>query len=268
MRTVAMPLALVALLVFACSTAQSSNPVAGSAAPEESPPMAVAEAAAPVEDAQKSEPVLVELFTSQGCSSCPPADELLRVINERTDVEVIALSFHVDYWDYIGWRDPFSSRAATKRQQAYAAQISQGRAYTPQLVVDGRAHVVGSNRSDAFAAIEKASARPSSGLRLNARLLGVKDGKLQVDLKAVGSLKGKRLLLAVYESGLMTKVVRGENAGRKIRNDYVVRQLTTVKTGVSSLSLDPSWNTKNLGIVAFAQDKQTLRIEAALREAL
>lgn len=262
-----MPPALIALLLFACSTVPGSGPIESSSSPGQSQSMQVAEAEAPAKTRESSEPVLVELFTSQGCSSCPPADELLRVINERTDVEVIALSFHVDYWDYIGWRDPFSSKAATQRQQAYAARISQGRAYTPQLVVDGRAHVLGSNRGDALAAIEKASVRPSSGLRINAELLGVKDGHLQLDLKTVGSLRGKRLLVAVYESGLMTKVRRGENAGRKIRNDYVVRRLTAVKTGVSTLSLDPGWNTKNLGIVAFAQDEKTLRIEAVQRQA-
>lgn len=266
-----MPLWSIALLLFACSTAQSSSPVGSSAAPGESQKTPVVEAAptvSPTQARDKGEPVLVELFTSQGCSSCPPADELLRVLDQRTDVDVIALSFHVDYWDYIGWRDPFSSKAATKRQQAYAAQISQGRAYTPQLVIDGRAHVLGSNKSDALRAIEKASQRRRSGLRLTTRFLEAKEGEIRVELEAVGPLKGKLLFLAVYESGLMTKVRRGENSGRKIRNDYVVRQLRSVKPGVSSLALSPKWDAKNLGIVAFAQDKKTLRIEAVERQAL
>jgi hypothetical protein len=230
--------------------------------------MLVAEAKATPSTVGKQEPVLVELFTSQGCSSCPPADALLRDIDDRTEVDVIALSFHVDYWDYIGWRDPYSSREATKRQQAYAAKISQGRAYTPQLVVDGRAHVLGSNARDAVAAIERASKRPASGLSLSTHLASKKSRQWQVELEASGPLEGKRLYLAIYESGLTTKVVRGENAGRNIHNDYVVRRLVPVKTGLTTLALDASWDEGKLGIVAFAQDKKTLRIEAVHRSAL
>jgi hypothetical protein len=214
---------------------------------------------------QQEEPVLVELFTSQGCSSCPPADKLLRSINERTDVEVIALSFHVDYWDYIGWRDPYSSKQATRRQQAYAAQIAQGRAYTPQLVVDGQAHVLGSNARDAVSAIEGAHKRPSSGVRLATSVLRKDKKSVRLDLGVQGKVSGKRLYLALYESGLVTKVRRGENAGRKIRNDYVVRHLVEVKTGESTITLDPSWDAEQLGVVAFAQDKKTLRIDAVHR---
>jgi hypothetical protein len=214
------------------------------------------------------EPVLVELFTSQGCSSCPPADELLRTIDERTDVDVIALSFHVDYWDYIGWRDPYSSPQATRRQQAYAAQISQGRAYTPQLVIDGQAHVLGSNVRDAVSAIEGAHKRASSGVDLATRVVDKSATSVRLNLRVEGAAGGKRLYLALYESGLTTKIRRGENAGRKIRNDYVVRHLVEVEAGESTIALDPSWNAKQLGVVAFAQDKKTLRIDAVHRQTL
>ncbi len=213
----------------------------------------------------RSDPVLVELFTSQGCSSCPPADELLRDIDERTDVDVIALSFHVDYWNYIGWRDPYSSKAATKRQQAYAAKISQGRAYTPQLVIDGRAHVLGSSAAEALSAIEAASQRSSTGVRLATTIKQQGSESLHVHVEAEGLGARDNLFLVIYESGLLTKVMRGENRGRKIRNDYVVRHFMQVQPGPRLLKLDADWNREHLGVVVFAQDSQSLHIEAVHR---
>src|SRR5258707_8836135 len=108
--------------------------------------------------AAETSPVVVELFTSQGCSSCPPADSLLGELSKRSDV--LALGFHVDYWDYIGWKDPYASKLATKRQHDYAAALRLHMVYTPQMVVDGRTDVVGSERGDVAAAIGKAAAQP------------------------------------------------------------------------------------------------------------
>src|SRR5215831_8685962 len=104
-------------------------------------------------------PVVVELFTSQGCSSCPPADALLGELSKRSDV--LALGFHVDYWDYIGWKDPYASKLATKRQRQYAESFKLSFVYTPQMIINGDAESVGSDRAGVEAAVEKAKTRPA-----------------------------------------------------------------------------------------------------------
>ncbi len=113
--------------------------------------------------ADERTPVVVELFTSQGCSSCPPADAFLGELARREDV--LALGFHVDYWNYIGWRDPFSSPSHSQRQQDYARRFGENRVYTPQMVVDGRAEFPGGKRGTAFAEIERAARRPKAEAR-------------------------------------------------------------------------------------------------------
>src|SRR6266545_881299 len=113
--------------------------------------------------------VVVELFTSQGCSSCPPADRLLTRLPGSIDgVLVLPLAFHVDYWDDLGWRDPFSSADWTARQKRYAAAIAGGHVYTPQLVVQGREDMVGSDRGAVEDAIRRAAARPPGGATISA----------------------------------------------------------------------------------------------------
>jgi hypothetical protein len=262
--------ALIAILLVACSTSTSSSPAPTSAAAEnwgseetgsaDTERLSI-EAAA--EDGPR--PILVELFTSQGCSSCPPADELLRTINESTDVDVVALSFHVDYWDYIGWRDPFSLPAASKRQRAYAARLAAGRSYTPQLVVHGRAEMVGSRAKAARAAIAAVSKQSDSQVKLAASVSASGSKQVNVDIVADGLAKNDELYAVIYESDLATKVTRGENRGRKIKNDYVVRSLERVEPGRSVLDIKADWQAKNLGVVIFAQDKRTLQIQAVRR---
>ncbi|MEM7051323.1 MAG: DUF1223 domain-containing protein [Acidobacteriota bacterium] len=169
-------------------------------------------------------PVLVELFTSQGCSSCPPADRLLRQLAADPDLaaRLVPLAFHVDYWNDLGWRDPFSKRRWTERQVAYDGSLGVGTLYTPQLVVAGREHVVGSHEGEVRRALEEALARPAVG-RLEARLesgTGHARVTLERPLEAAAEL-----WLAEIESGFATDVPRGENADRQLRNDYVVRHL-------------------------------------------
>ncbi|MBZ0234496.1 MAG: DUF1223 domain-containing protein, partial [Deltaproteobacteria bacterium] len=149
--------------------------------------------------------IVVELFTSQGCSSCPPADRLLTalVAGERTR-PVIALAFHVDYWNDLGWRDPFSSPLATARQEAYARTLDRG-LYTPQLVVNGRAHAVGSRRADVERAL--AAAVPVPAMAASVDLVG---DSVVVRADAPG---GTHALLAVFEDDLATDVPAGENRG-------------------------------------------------------
>lgn len=215
--------------------------------------------------------VLIELFTSQGCSSCPPADQLLSELSRHDDV--IPLSFHVDYWNSLGWRDPFSAAAFTERQRRYVRQLDAYSAYTPMLVVDGMDHCVGSQRDQVNALIEAARQRPRQiELSLAAK---VKDSRLLVELNAAllkpsdGPLE---VWLAVAESGLETAVGRGENRSRKLRNDHVVRRLErlgAVAAKTTNLSgewpLDSSWRRENLEVVAFVADPTSGAIGGATR---
>jgi hypothetical protein len=165
-------------------------------------------------------PIVVELFTSEGCSSCPPADALLAELAKRPDV--LALSFHVDYWDRLGWKDPFSSAAATRRQQDYAALLGIGSVYTPQIVVDGHWQAVGSDRGEvahALAAASNAAMAVPVELKLAA-------GHAQVELGA-GNAAG-RVLLVGFDRRHSDRVRAGENDGRTLVHVDVVRSFVAI----------------------------------------
>ncbi len=165
--------------------------------------------------------MVLELFTSQGCSSCPPADALLAALAGTRD-DVLALDFHVDYWNYLSWRDPFSSAANTQRQRRYAAALGT-EIYTPQLVVDGQYQAVGSDRAAVMAAI--ATARPAI-LPGPALSFAPNDTGLTVDVGA-GEGAGDVLLIG-FDAQHVTEVGSGENAGRVLREVNVVRSMTLV----------------------------------------
>ena len=168
--------------------------------------------------------VLVELFTSQGCNLCPPADALLEELNGRSDV--IGLSLHVDYWDYIGWKDPFGSPANTARQQRYAESLNLRYVFTPQMIVDGRATVIGSRRDEVLAAIDSAAGQDKP---LEIRLVTEGGGKLVIPAGQAPEA-GATIWLALYDAAQETEVKRGENAGRKLRTVNVVRDLERIGT--------------------------------------
>lgn len=225
-----------------------------------------------VAGAGDGEPVLVELFTSQGCSSCPPADRLLSRLAGEDDV--IPLAYHVDYWNYIGWQDPFSKSAWSERQRSYARSLGHGRVYTPQLVVDGASDCVGSDADAVERQIAEARRRGSRA-RLTLDLsAGAGSSRIQADLKATVS-PGSPLELkaAIFENGLETAVSRGENARRTLHNDFVVRRLErwgTLEAGATSWSsgrreivLEPEWNVDRLGVAVFAQDPERRTIHGA-----
>jgi hypothetical protein len=167
-------------------------------------------------------PWAIELFTSQGCSSCPPADAYLGVLAKRPDI--VALSFHVDYWDYIGWKDAFATRATTDRQRAYARVLKQRYVYTPEMVVDGIGHDTGRER----AGIEKllAEAQRRSPRRATPELSRTSDGALTVKLAAF-PLEGlpADVTLAIYDRRHSTPIASGENQGRMLDNFNIVRRL-------------------------------------------
>ena len=171
-------------------------------------------------EAQTS-PTLVELFTSQGCSSCPPADAFAAELAKRDDV--IALSMHVTYWDYIGWTDPFGSEAATNRQKAYGRRLNRGMIYTPQMVIDGTYEEVGSNRMAVKRAIAKASSAPGLAIEL-----ALDDDDLVVSIPGAQFDGAATVWLARYDAERVTEIPRGENSGRRLRNVNVVRDLREI----------------------------------------
>jgi hypothetical protein len=169
-------------------------------------------------------PVIVELFTSQGCSSCPPADAFLGKLAQRRDV--IALAFHVDYWDYIGWKDPFASPDFTKRQRGYAGALGLRSVYTPQMVVDGRADVVGSQHHRVEELILKSRSVPKLAVTLEPAAAG----KARLILPEARLERPATVLLVIYDREERTAVKRGENAGRDLREYNIVRALREIAT--------------------------------------
>ena len=260
----------------ACIPVVVALAAAGGAAPAPAP-----DDAAPASPA----PVIVELFTSQGCSSCPPADDLLRSLARNQPVPgaaIIPLSEHVDYWDRLGWRDPFSSPRFTARQKSYASALDAATIYTPQMVVDGQAGLVGSRGVEARAAIREASGRPKVPVRIyvdsrpRSRVVEVTarvgPDPLAVAAEALGAW------LAITESGLETDVRAGENRFRRLHHTGVVRHLERLDTLTAQaaadgrsvrarLRLDAAW-TRELHAVVFLQERESLRIVGAARAAL
>ena len=166
--------------------------------------------------------VVVELFTSQGCSSCPPADAFLHDLSQRNDV--IALSFHVDYWNYLGWADPFSSPDATARQRSYRAALGLRYVYTPQMVVGGTAQAVGSNREDVLKAIAQRDAGTTPRLRI--AMSNPKPGAATIVVGAGPKPKQPATVwVFMYDRSHVTEIARGENEGVKLTNTNVVRAI-------------------------------------------
>lgn len=173
----------------------------------------------------KRQPILVELYTSQGCSSCPPADQILGQVKEREDV--VALSFNVDYWDYIGWRDTLAKRENTLRQQAYEKVLSSHRVYTPQMVVDGVRDVVGNQRKDVLDAIARRAAEVAG--KRAALTLSQSGDTVEVRIAALAGVKQPATVwLAHTLSARTVNIANGENSGRTITYHNVVRDFAAV----------------------------------------
>ncbi len=204
---------------------------------------------------------MVELFTSQGCSSCPPADRVLAKLAHDGGANgraVLPLSFHVDYWNDLGWTNPFSLPAWTERQRHYADALGDRRVYTPELVVAGGAGMVGSQAGAVERAI--ADAPPQATVTASARW-----SPTAVVVSATAPADAD-VVVAVFERERSTAVPRGENGGETLDDVHVVRRLDRVAaagtTGAVTVSLDPAWN--DVGAVAFAQ-RRDLRITGATR---
>jgi len=217
-------------------------------------------------------PVVVELFTSEGCSSCPPADQLLADLVKRQPVPgalVIALSEHVDYWDNLGWKDPFSSASFTRRQSGYATLAGHGDVYTPQMVINGGEAVVGSDREAVLAAIRRAVAKPAAPVSIE--LAWKNTGDVETTIAAHSAGSGEQVFLAITEDGLASSVKSGENAGHTLGHTGVTRRLIrlgSLKTDGSfhdarHIELDAAWHKAQLHFVVFIQRGESGAILAA-----
>jgi hypothetical protein len=225
-------------------------------------------------------PVVVELFTSEGCSSCPPADALLARLAEEQlpgNVQLIALEEHVDYWNSLSWTDPFSSRDFTSRQYVYAGALGNGNPYTPQMVVDGTVEFVGSQSQKARETILKAASKTKIPVMLaqnnpngtDAGNFSVKVGKLE------GTSRGDvaEVWLAITETGLHSAVTGGENAGEDVHHAALVRSVRRIGeakadsetsfAGDERIPLQKEWKRENLRAVLFVQGKKSRRILGA-----
>lgn len=234
--------------------------------------------AAPAEQTGGRSIVVVELFTSEGCSSCPPADVVLADLARPgavDGVEVIALGLHVDYWNRLGWTDPFSSPDFSSRQRNYAKILGRDQIYTPQMIVDGSDEFVGSDRGKARDAITRAAAKPKGtiSLELSPVAKEAKSIDCRISVAGLAANASAQVLLAVTEDGLSTDVPRGENAGANLHHSAVVRSLrevATIKPGDASpfaakttIDLNPAWRLDHLKVAVFAQDPQSGKVLAA-----
>jgi hypothetical protein len=225
-------------------------------------------------------PVLVELFTSEGCSSCPPADALLATLYKDQPVEgadVIALEEHVDYWDELGWRDPFSSPEWTRRQREYAAAFRNGSVYTPQMVVDGQAEFVGSRERQSEQEISAEARRPKTQVTVTPNGSAA-DGTPEFSVR-VGRLMGatsgdlEEICVAVVENNLQSAVSSGENAGEYLRHSSVLRTLRKIGvaetdkdesfSGNALVRLDHAWKQEHTRVIVFVQERKSRKILGA-----
>jgi hypothetical protein len=225
-------------------------------------------------------PVVVELFTSEGCSSCPPADLLLQKLVQQqpiADAEIIALEEHVDYWNHDGWVDPYSSSHWTERQQAYAA-VFKDDPYTPEAVVNGRSQFVGNNRGEAEAEIKKGAGGLKTEVRITALPSDEKGSeRFRVSVnKLAGNNNGDvaEIWLAVTEDGLHSAVSRGENAGHVLHHVATLRTLRKIGiadarddsvafSGDALVRFSPDWNPENLSVAVFVQETKSREILGA-----
>jgi hypothetical protein len=248
------------------------------------PPPAAGAGAEPSQAASSNHaaaPVVVELFTSQGCSTCPPADRLLSQLGSGAQaVQVIPLAFHVDYWNRQGWTDPFSSAEWSARQVKYGRALHVDNPYTPELVVGGRSECVGSKRDEVMRQIATAQAAEPAG-KVSIDTAAVTGSKLVVKVEARVERPAQHKLelwVALTQSGLTTAVGAGENKAATLHDDFVVRRLEKAfslpgkpgaeRSGEVKLAVDSGWDQSQLAVVAFLQDPSTLAIEGAASRTL
>lgn len=214
---------------------------------------------------------VLELFTSEGCSSCPPADALLaRIQQEAGNKPIYVLAYHVDYWNRLGWKDVFSQPQYSKRQYQYSQQLPS-QVYTPQLVVNGQTSCIGSDESAVTNAIGEALGNGAAAtLGIKAQLQPV---KASLTYAISGNTGNSQLLVAVVQKHAVSKVERGENEGRTLSHAQVVRELQTLKLrdgkqGTAEINLPENFNAQEWELIGLLQNPATGAINAATRVSL
>jgi hypothetical protein len=233
------------------------------------------------EDSSTKPAVVLELFTSEGCSTCPPADLLLSDLQNKPvlpGVEVIAFEEHVDYWNNGGWKDSYSSQQWTQRQESYQSAFKRqpDASYTPQLIVDGSHEIIGSRTNEVLALVLAAAKQPKIAVKIvpGASQKAAQSYAVSVGAPADASSAGDAdVMLAVTETGLHSDVKAGENAGKALQHAAVLRRLDKIGTlqaknaaafaGTPTVKFDSSWKRENLRIVVFVQEKKTRHILGA-----
>ena len=206
---------------------------------------------------------LVELFTSEGCSSCPPADEAVAALAKDYPANVFVLCFHVDYWNYLGWKDEFSSAEYTSRQEAYAAAFNLSSIYTPEAVINGKTECTGSDKRKLYASVEEElSSANHPVIELSAKANGSK--AIAVSYKANADNKSM-LHIALVQLQATSAVKRGENKGKQLHHVNVVRNFKTVPSaeGDVMISIPEGLSANECKIIVFMQNKNDMHISAA-----
>ena len=216
---------------------------------------------------------VVELYTSEGCSSCPPADEWISRLGDNLGdkLDAIPLSFHVDYWNYLGWEDPFSSREYTQRQRMLGALNRQRSIYTPEFLVSGRET---RGTSAVVESILFENAQPAE-VMIKLDVDRTASGEIAADVSVSGETNNSALYLVVYENDITREIGRGENRGRTLHHDFVVRYFRKVALlkdmdymTNQAIEVEPDWNTDNLGLAVLVLDRKTSGTRQAVRTPL
>jgi len=220
------------------------------------------------QQAQDKPFVIVELFSSEGCSSCPPADLLISQLTawaRKNNEPVYPLIFHVDYWNYLGWRDVFSRAEFTQRQYAYSRIFPNQGVYTPQMIVNGSDAFVGSDQEHLQSDIDRELIKPAK-IVLNISFTK-QDKQIALNYKVEGFSKGDVINIALVERGLSTSVTEGENAGRVLHHDNIVREFQTIpliqEDSQAEISLEKVSNMAQASVIVYVQDPRTMLIESA-----
>jgi hypothetical protein len=215
---------------------------------------------------------VIELFTSEGCSSCPPADALVaRIQKESSDKPVYILAFHVDYWNRLGWKDVFSSSEYSERQKQYARLLNLSSVYTPQIVVNGHTEFVGSEEGNLRNVIRTNLQKPAKA-EITLNDVKINGDKASLQYHAEGVTNSTSLLLALVEKTATSKVKRGENGGRTLSHVQIVRQLLSVSlknssSGTENIALPHSFNPQNFEVIGFIQNTSNGEITGATKAA-
>lgn len=214
---------------------------------------------------------LVELFTSEGCSSCPPADALVaRMLEENPQAPIYLMAYHVDYWDRGGWKDAFSDPKYSRRQEQYGDWLHLSTIYTPQIVVNGKAELVGSNETALFKAVSaRLRETPAQSLTMISTVIS---GKINIAYQTNGPLGKSDLVIGLVQKSGQSSVKGGENSGMTLNHVQIVRKLSveplSMTSGTLNLTLPGDYKAKEWEVIAFVQDKASGAVLAAARCAL